>query len=194
MLSLCYSINSIRSGLSGIRPSCVHRITVAGQAGTFRFNMTATLKSVGKKQCFRCLAWKPRSAFYAHPNNKDGLLGKCKECTKQDIRQHYADHKTDDEWMSQKREVRRNWSARTTRHLGERNPEVSRNYYQRNKHKFRARKLAWRAERNGTLVSPGVCEWCGITSPKLEKHHEDYSKPLDVIWLCHACHATTWRK
>lgn len=31
------------------------------------------------------------------------------------------------------------------------------------------------------------CEICG--SPKVEGHHEDYSKPLKVIWLCREHHA-----
>ena len=30
------------------------------------------------------------------------------------------------------------------------------------------------------------CEVCG--EAKTDAHHEDYSKPLDVRWLCHACH------
>ena len=30
------------------------------------------------------------------------------------------------------------------------------------------------------------CEICG--DPKSEAHHNDYSKPLDVIWFCRNCH------
>lgn len=30
------------------------------------------------------------------------------------------------------------------------------------------------------------CSEC--KSPKAQMHHEDYSKPLDVEWLCRRCH------
>lgn len=30
------------------------------------------------------------------------------------------------------------------------------------------------------------CQMCGNLNG--EKHHPDYSKPLDIIWLCHPCH------
>lgn len=36
----------------------------------------------------------------------------------------------------------------------------------------------------------GVCQ-CGST--KTEAHHHDYSKPLDVRWLCRACHQAAHR-
>lgn len=48
-----------------------------------------------------------------------------------------------------------------------------------------ARSYAWVYVRRGTLV-PKSCDNCG--DPKAEMHHEDYSKPLDVNWLCRKCH------
>ena len=36
-------------------------------------------------------------------------------------------------------------------------------------------------------LKPEPCERCG--DDKSQAHHEDYSKPLDVMWLCSQCHA-----
>lgn len=41
------------------------------------------------------------------------------------------------------------------------------------------------AKRTGTLV-PKPCVECGAA--RSEAHHDDYSKPLDVIWLCRFHH------
>lgn len=41
------------------------------------------------------------------------------------------------------------------------------------------------AKRRGELV-PQPCETCGVA--RAHAHHEDYSKPLDVRWLCRPCH------
>jgi len=46
--------------------------------------------------------------------------------------------------------------------------------------KWMARKLA-RAN-----VTKLPCQVCG--DDKSEAHHEDYSRPLDVVWLCHKHH------
>lgn len=50
-----------------------------------------------------------------------------------------------------------------------------------------ARSMANTYHRRGKLTPAPACESCGC-SGKLEKHHEDYSKPLIVVWLCRPCH------
>jgi len=62
--------------------------------------------------------------------------------------------------------------------------------------------LEWRAEHpervramsklnaainTGKVVKPEFCEDCGRQT-RLSGHHEDYSLPLKVIWLCASCH------
>jgi len=37
------------------------------------------------------------------------------------------------------------------------------------------------------LDKPKFCEDCK-EEKKLEGHHEDYSKPFDILWLCKQCH------
>jgi len=48
-----------------------------------------------------------------------------------------------------------------------------------------ARSYANVYQRRG-LIQPAPCVDCGDRSA--QKHHEDYSRPLDVIWLCRSCH------
>lgn len=51
-----------------------------------------------------------------------------------------------------------------------------------------ARAALHTAIKNGTIVKPTRCERCGNLANYLEGHHHDYSKPLDVEWLCRPCH------
>ena len=48
------------------------------------------------------------------------------------------------------------------------------------------------AVRKGILVKK-PCEHCG-TDKRVEGHHPDYDKPLDVIWLCKGCHEQEHRR
>lgn len=54
-----------------------------------------------------------------------------------------------------------------------------------NPEKYKAHILVGTAIRNGTLKRQ-LCERC--LKEKVHAHHEDYSKPLEVRWLCSNCH------
>ena len=45
-----------------------------------------------------------------------------------------------------------------------------------------------KALNNGKLVKNSFCEFCGLNTDKVDGHHYDYDKPLDVIWVCKNCH------
>lgn len=63
-----------------------------------------------------------------------------------------------------------------------------------------AKREVRRAIERGTLERPTSCPKCSSPDKKsttgrhtIHAHHDDYSKPLDVIWLCVRCHANEHR-
>lgn len=67
------------------------------------------------------------------------------------------------------------------------------------KQRLSPRKLAYsrlnNALESGKIVRPAFCERCGrdpgldrLGRSRIEGHHEDHSKPLEVQWLCDGCH------
>ena len=41
--------------------------------------------------------------------------------------------------------------------------------------------------RSGKLIRPTVCPTCSIET-FIEAHHTDYTKPLEIVWVCASCH------
>ena len=129
------------------------------------------------KKCFKCESEKPLSDFYKHAAMKDGYLNKCKECTKKDVRTNRKKN------ITFYREYDRVRGNRQTK-------EYKREYRKRYPKKAAARrKVAYNVKKGHMTAKP--CEICG---EKLTvAHHDDYSKPLDVRWLCQA-HHVKWHK
>ena len=66
-----------------------------------------------------------------------------------------------------------------------------RDYYLRNKYKTKAKGIVYQAILKGILIRPRTCSLC--LNVDVEAHHEDYSKPLGVTWLCPRHHAELHR-
>lgn len=65
---------------------------------------------------------------------------------------------------------------------------ASQKAYIKHREKWRARyKLRYEVKK-GNIIKPFNCSDCKKKLP-LQGHHEDYTKPLEVIWLCSKCHA-----
>jgi hypothetical protein len=135
------------------------------------------------KPCIKCGASKPLDAFYRHPMMLDGHLNKCIECTKADVRANRAArieyYRAYD--RSRANEPNRK-AARIARAKANQRPRPETDPAKR-----AARIEVGNAVRDGRLKKAPECEICSI-SGDLHGHHEDYSKPLEVIWVCTACH------
>lgn len=129
------------------------------------------------KNCIKCGSLKPISDFYAHPMMADGTLNKCKECARADalanraknidrIRAYDIDRSKSPQRIASRTAATREWRSRDKRRAA-------------------AHTAVARAIRNGVLTKCN-CERCG--SANTLAHHEDYDKPLDVMWLCQPCH------
>lgn len=59
---------------------------------------------------------------------------------------------------------------------------------QRNAEKVKAHGLVKAALNSGILIRSPFCLLCWKACAT-HGHHQDYSKPLDVVWLCSWCHA-----
>jgi len=107
----------------------------------------------------------------------DGLLGKCKECTKKDVTERYV-------WNFEKIQAYEKARFKTP-HRKSKVAIYQKTRRERDPLKNRARYITTNAVRDGKLKKE-PCEKCG--NSKSQAHHEDYSKPLEVIWLCFICH------
>lgn len=102
----------------------------------------------------------------------DGYLGKCKQCTKSDVKERRATNPAVQDY-DRRRGCRQD-------------PSYLREYRSKYPKKWTAHKAVAKALRCGDLVNPGVCQ-CGSMF-HVEAHHDDYDKPLEVRWLCALCH------
>lgn len=140
------------------------------------------------KRCFKCGNTLPLDDFYRHPRMADGRLGKCKACTKTDVANRISRLKSDPAWVAQER-ARCRSKQLAYRMIGKAtmSPGAQARWSIKYPEKRRAEQQARRALLAGRIQRKTSCEHCGYAG-KLQMHHPDYSKPLEVVFLCTKCH------
>ena len=136
------------------------------------------------KPCTLCGETKAITEFYRNAGMSDGHVNQCKDCVCQRARVRYRTKMADPEWRAAERRRSREkwgrlggtWRSEPARYQG-------------------AHYAVTNAVRDGRLTPSDNCEDCGhdFTEFRREGHHEDYSKPLDVTWLCSLCHGKRHR-
>lgn len=127
-------------------------------------------------ECRSCHKIKPRSEVYRHYSKRWG--GKlyeyfiCYVCVRKKNKSYYLRNRERMDFF-RREAVKRNQAF---------NPE-----------KMIARNMVNNWVRHGKIVKPKNCEKCGRVR-YVQAHHEDYSQPLKVKWLCKECHYLIHRK
>ena len=120
------------------------------------------------KICNRCGVDKELVAYSPFKRGSQGVHGTCKACRNVEAGAKYRE-------ANPKKHGPRRSSYSYTRGWRARNPEQA-----------RANDLVAKHLKRGSLVA-GPCARCGKAG-KVQAHHEDYSRPLDIVWLCYECH------
>lgn len=129
----------------------------------------------GELLCPKCELWKPLWDFNNAKNRSHGVSGLCRNCVCAQRRKWKLENPEE----SKKRSRNYYWKNR--------DKEIARGRLYRNTYKERttARTRVRTAKIQGVLRKHN-CEICLGDNP--QAHHQDYSKPLDVTWLCQRCH------
>ena len=112
------------------------------------------------KSCGRCGENKELKSFNRDKYTKTGYRSQCKECMRKERSDNRAYYKAYRETPEKKE-----WYAK-----------YRRDRYHKDMLKVKARNAARALDR-------GLCEVCGLKED-IHAHHDDYTKPLDVRWLC----------
>ena len=143
-----------------------------------------------EKKCTGCGELKPVDEYYIHPRMSGGHVNRCKDCYREYSKKRRADNAEKIRAYDRQRDSlphrvkARKEYAEMLKKTGKRKDyerERRKRYAEKNPEKKNARALVW-YHLNAGNIKRLPCEVCGVADS--QAHHEDYSKPLDIMWLC----------
>ena len=128
------------------------------------------------KICSSCKEGKEIEMFYKDSQQADGHHHFCKDCTRKKYR------------LRRKKNIQK-FREKEKRYYNNNKDTISlkrKAAYKKNRHKTLAHYAVQRALYKG-IIKRLPCEVCGSVENVIA-HHDDYSKPVDVRWLCQSHH------
>ena len=159
------------------------------------------------KQCTKCKVVKELGEFYKNITRTDGLRLWCKSCVKQymseyqklnreKIRERKTKHRETPNGRKERAasDKRYNASPRGKKVVAAHNKR----YALSNPEKRKAHHFVSNAIRGGKIIKPKNCSDCGakgdVHKHIIHGHHADYTKLLEVTWLCPQCHTNEHKR
>lgn len=159
--------------------------------------------------CTICKIEKSYDCFYKSKKGKNGHAEQCKLCRLAKDREYYKNNPEiclakHQRWAKRNpKSILKNQRAyyhRNKERILEKLRESRKGngyqhtkaYRKRNREKIECHNFVRLAVKFGHLKRPDFCEKCK-NNCKPHAHHNDYTKPLDVVWLCRKCHAEEHR-
>tara|TARA_R100001244_G_C5160549_1_gene130951 strand:+ start:130 stop:552 length:423 start_codon:yes stop_codon:yes gene_type:complete len=127
-------------------------------------------------KCSKCKEFKSKDLFSKQSSNSRGFRYDCKSCCNNWSRKYYKENPD--------KYVERNRYELTEKGIKNRR-KANAKWLRNNKDKKRTHSQVAQELKMGRMVKQDC--FCG--SDKSEAHHEDYSKPLEVVWLCRKHHS-----
>jgi hypothetical protein len=140
--------------------------------------------------CNKCKIEKPESSFYPYRPTR------CKDCSKKatndwNSRNIKKVKQSQKEWRrnntNKRREYYQKWYAKNGRKRSIHSRESMKRWIHDHPEVHRCHQAVYEAINRGELTRPSKCCICQ-TAGKIHGHHDDYEKPLTVVWLCPSCH------
>jgi hypothetical protein len=143
----------------------------------------------GKRRCAKCREYKEYAEFSENKSLTGGLSAYCKKCNREyqsarNIRLAVQGKNGKDLAYQKKYYIENKKKIN----------EYKKDYVANNKQAESARyKFRYFCKKNN-ITPPDLCELCGMFGLRVHPHHDDYSKPLVVKWLCKSCHQKIHRQ
>jgi hypothetical protein len=116
-----------------------------------------------------------------------GYLNFCKKCHDVKMKKYECNHRNKPENIEKQRIFYSKWYKLNGRNRTIKQLDDVNNWHNNNPEKVNAHRILRKNIKLGKINIPVRCTICSSES-KLSGHHCDYSKPLDVIWVCYSCH------